>query len=457
LIIGLPALMAFIFVLPHGWGLDEQVHVARAYQLSEGNIYPDRISEKSYGGQIPVSLVRLLEFGHSESNTVDRTSQFFARKDIRHPDIQAALEGAKIDQDNKTTYDFGPTGPYAPVVYAPAALGIAIGRVMDVPIGATLTLAKIVQAFFYLLLCYISIYILRNYKLKWIVFMLALLPASIFQAATINADVVTIAGSFLFLAAVLSLFMDKKKASVRMLALVAGASILLSMTKPSYAIFLLIIPFIPTSVFSTAKVAWVYKSAVLAVALIVLGLVSLKGLAYSDTILAYRDAATAANISLGRQIVWTLTHPLDFLVILAESTIVNMYEWQTSFIGLLGYNTIAAPNPLQAIVLFSLFIAVLYVEKIPKVAAYLFVGLGIISLLSIIFLLYGTFNPVGSTSIIGVQGRYFIPSMAFVMIGFAGLVRLRMDTNKTNVPAILISISAASLYAMLIFYIVALY
>lgn len=72
----------FIVMIPQGWGMDEQSHVARAYQVSEGILVPYvREDGRTLGAQVPQSIVELQMDGHRASNDVDRGAPQWSRND----------------------------------------------------------------------------------------------------------------------------------------------------------------------------------------------------------------------------------------------------------------------------------------------------------------------------------------------------------------------------------------
>lgn len=459
LVVAIPATIGFISIVPPAWGLDEQVHIARVYQVSQGDLYPNPIGgEGRFGGMIPKNLEALISYGHFESNTTDRNKQYFERRDISNEQINNRLESMSMDERNMVQYDFGPTGPYTPIVYSPAAIGMKIGDMLNLSVGQSISLAKIFQATMFIALCYFAIRNLAMSKSKWLILLIALLPASIYQAATINADAFTIAVSLLFFSVVCRLFSQREVVSRMQIGLLTIASLLLMMTKPSYALFVLVVPFLSNSLFKTKKSAIITKLLITVTAITVLSLVSVKGLVYGDSILNYRDALTASQITLVGQIVWTITHPFDFLIILYHAYITSADYWGQSLIGNLGYNTVKTPYLLVLVSYAVLFIAALYaVSTYSRKVGVLYLMIGSLSALSVIFLLYATFNPVGSSEIAGVQGRYFIPCMPFILLGIVKFLPFRMAMSSKSAYAVFVSCAAAVLYFTLYAYIEALY
>ncbi|WP_158597336.1 DUF2142 domain-containing protein [Microbacterium telephonicum] len=68
--VGAVFIAAFIAVTPVGFGLDEEHHTYRAWQVSRGEIEPRTLTEgKQYGGPIPVALVNYVIAGTDAANS----------------------------------------------------------------------------------------------------------------------------------------------------------------------------------------------------------------------------------------------------------------------------------------------------------------------------------------------------------------------------------------------------
>ena len=82
--------------------------------------------------------------------------------------------------------DVGLFATYGPAPYLPAALGIDVGRVFGASALAMTYLARILQVVAYIAI--VALAIRRIPVHKWIVVVAALVPAVLFQAASVSAD-----------------------------------------------------------------------------------------------------------------------------------------------------------------------------------------------------------------------------------------------------------------------------
>ena len=104
-----------------------------------------------------------------------------------------------------------------------------------------------------------------------------------------------------------------------------------------------------------------------------------------------------------------------------------------------------------------MFVASLYADKIKLRYGLLFLTVGILSAISVIILLYLTFNPVGQSIVIGVQGRYFIPCLIFIAIGLPLLLRMKIVMSDRYAKILFTSIATIVLYGTLYAYVEALF
>jgi uncharacterized membrane protein len=364
LIIAVPAIITFVVYTPPAWGLDEQVHIARAYQISLGELYPNPLGggPGHYGGMLPRGLVDNLNHGHSESNSVDRGQPFYMRKDIVDIARNQRIEGKGIKDSHFTEYDFGPTGLYSPIIYAPASTGFFIARHINLTVDGSVELARIMQSISYCIVCFAALFALRRQKIRWLVFITALLPTSIFQASIITADTFTIAAVILFFSLLCRFLSKSYRFNRRYTYALAGASLLLALTKPSYALLLGMLFFIPANKYWYKGKAHYVKYGIMLLSVMTFILTSLYGIGYSDSMIVYKDAETAANISLVGQVGWTISHPFQFFIIYARTFIDSSQAWYQSAVGMLGYNSIATPFFFTILTTISLVFASLYSE-----------------------------------------------------------------------------------------------
>lgn len=444
----------FVTIIPQSWGLDEQVHIARVYQVADGGLYPDKVGQGEYGGVLPTSLIQVVQNGHSESNQSERNKQIYdpTRIDFKHSEYAHEIESQPLNSSQRAFYNFGTTGPYAPVVYLPAATGMKLAMILNLSVGQALVLSKLTQALFYVICIYIALWIVRAYRVKWLLLVIALLPMNIFLSSTINADSYTTAMILLFSAVMIRLLYVKKQLSRLHYTVLAATTFGVVFTKPSYAIVIALILLLPASKFAKGTKGALLKYGLIAAGICLFLLISLKGLQYSDSMAVYFTAEQMQHIDMKQQLLFIAAHPIDFLKVLVFSSILYGYNWYGGFMGTFGYNTVQLPFLIMVGLTATITIAALYIDKMTKTAAWCFLGVGVISALSVVTLLYLTFNEIGDKTVGGVQGRYFIPSMVLILIGIARVIGAQVVMKEMNARVLFSVVPIISLGAAYVAY-----
>lgn len=460
LVVAAPALVAFILYVPAGYGPDEQVHIARAYHISIGELYPKPLGEVGrYGGNLPKALVDNIEYGHDESTQVHFELPFYDknRKDITDIERTRSIDTKPINDSGHTIYDFGPTGPYSPANYGPAAAGFFISRLANLSADSSVELARAFQALVYLAVIFSALYVLAKKKVKWLVFMVALLPTSIFQSATVSADALTTAAALLFFS-LIYLFLNKSyKFNKHYTYLLTLSSFMMAVTKPSNAIMLAALLLIPSKRIWGNKKAKYVKYGIILASFGIVAATSLAGAGFSDSMIVYKSEDAFSKISLEGQARWSARHPVAFLKTLGSSILDFSEQWYFMAIGVLGYNRIATPFLLIMTTTVGLAMASLYsATKNLKIGIIMLIT-GASSYLAAILLLYASFNTVGAPMVSGVQGRYFVPVFPFFFSGLAQFVPIDFRTSDRVALVTFGSISLVTLYVTLWAYLLAIY
>ena len=244
LVLGTIAGTAMAFGVPRLAGIDEPYHYLRAWSISDGTLTPETgpLPGDRRGGGLCIP-----------SRVLD---DLFA---LRRPYLERLIPGFDGADPVKTT----PTCPaasgtpgasgapgatptrfvdvatfawYTPLSYAPAAAGVGLGRVVGLGVAGQLLLARLATLATYLALCLLAVRIAP--RCRWALVVVALLPVSLFQAATsLSPDALTLAAVLLVVAVALRALEDRTGLSERRLALESlGASALLAVSKPTYIV-----------------------------------------------------------------------------------------------------------------------------------------------------------------------------------------------------------------------------
>ncbi len=447
--------IVFVSITPPLWGIDEPVHFARAYQVSTGNfIFQKEHSSKqgAYGGYIPktvLDLSRYVKHDLKDNKIVD----FYKRKDVDSSKAYNTYKAKPIN-GKKQFVQVSNIAQYSPVAYAPSAPAIAFARMINLDLGNTILLARLATLVFFVGVIFFCLRLLKDDKTKWLVFTIALLPTTLYQASIVNTDAIVNALAILLFSIVVY-WLRGGKLNKQMQVLLLSDALLLPLAKPNYILLSLILPVLYLFRSKAHIYMKLWKSLVLSV------LIALPLLIWM--LLARHAVAVApvASVSASLQAHYVLDHPLRFVKNLLISGSVNETGYLFGMIGILGFNQIPAPTTAEVYGFVLLFFAALVSldlrKPFQKKYSTVFVLSSALCALSIFLTLYLTYNPVGAPMIGGVQGRYFVPLVPFLLFGIVQLLPLRIVlSNKATV----IFFGASSLFLLassLLYFVMATY
>ncbi len=394
---------------------DEVAHFARAYQISELKIIPERDGNK-LGGSLPIS------FKEAVKSSGNEIKQHPERK-ISYEKILSAFS-IPLNADKRVFREFA-TASYPPVPYLPQALGIFFGRIFDLGPLALMYLGRFFNLIVWIGLSYLAIKITPIHK--WTFFLLGLMPMSIFLAASLSCDALTNSILFFFIAFILYLAMDNKvNISNRHLCILFIISLCLSLLKTGYFVFTPLFFLIPTSRFSN-KVKYYLFFGILLIASI---LIVTAWAYFAKASFIHGNGANPAE-----QINLIINSPGQYIKTLLRSVSHNGLFYLDSFVGILGYLDTRLPNILVYSYVFVLFLLSsgdnLKDVDIPFSRKILFLTVISFIVFPLLTIMYVVWTPVGNPIIEGVQGRYFIPiSPLFFLLFYNNKIKFQVDKFK---------------------------
>ncbi|WP_431802284.1 DUF2142 domain-containing protein [Microbacterium sp. bgisy203] len=426
----------FIVMIPQGWGMDEQSHVARAYQVSEGTLAPYvRADGRTLGAQVPQSIVDLQMDGHRASNDVDRGAPQWSRADFENAGDIARLASAPLRPESTVDFDISNAAASSAVAYAPAAVGMAVGRAAGLDTGGVLLAARISNALFSMALTWIAVRILRGFRAAWLSFVVVLFPSAIVQASYVTADTYTNAVAILVVSAAVRLCLDRDP-SARALLVAGVAGLGLAFAKPSYAVFLALVLVIPGPRLLPER--WRSRSMrddVRRARAIRWGYLAIAAVLTAVILVATSSAASAISAMYGRgavpaeQLKWVLAHPLDAAMVVGRSFVRYGDDWVRNLFGSIGYNGINLPEIAAVVLVAVIVVAALNAEPLRRGRGVWFAIVGAGGVLVSMLALYLSFTPVGGAAVEGVQGRYFAPMVLPVLVGMRSLLPMRAEMS----------------------------
>lgn len=382
--------LAIVFLTPPLQVPDEPGHWYRIYRLSQGHVVdvrPTGPDAFSYGGPVPASLVDCAEaFAPIAGRLSVRVAPGAIAAEFRRP-LRAEVTRSP---------EFQASTLYSPIPYAPAALATFVGRTLALPPVALLYLGRLATLAAYVALCFCAI---RTTPIgKWPAALMLTSPMSLFLAASLSADAMTIALTSLATATALSQCVRPRETTAGA-ARLGGAMLAAALCKSAYAPVVLMTLATPTRRWQT----WVRPLVICAVA--AAAVAGWSALTHPNGIRLRGDAPAD-------QMAWVIAHPATYARIVVRTVAANLTRWPYTAIGTLGWMEVPL-NPWFVRVFHLTFLGLAVFFGEPVVVRLRTRVLGAAALLSAAFLVllanYLVWNKIGATFLEGIQGRYFLP------------------------------------------------
>lgn len=316
----------------------------------------------------------------------------------------------KRSADDSKVYWVPGTTSY-PLMYLPQGIGIALGRLLRANTLVTFFLGRLMNLLFYAFCVYMAVKAVP--RKKELFFGAGMVPMAIHQAASYSYDTFTNGMAILWIALVLrAIWEDRplKRKDYISLVLVGG---LMAPSKIVYIILAGLLVLVPKKRFANGKKA-------LSIGGITLAMLGITLFFWLQSVL--NESAFKKSGSDVYTIGAILQEPFHVLRMLFYSVEENMPEWTAEAVGYVfsGYNLWV---PIYIPILYMILLAVMTQRKESepalgsrvdgRVTLLAIIGIGIVAL-EVVELLFWT--PVGSTRVIGIQGRYFIPLIPPVLL-----------------------------------------
>jgi len=391
---------------------DEHQHFFRAYQLSEGRAR-SIVTDGKAGDMLPSSLPELA------TSFLERLDFHIPRFVTEQP-LKAEL-GARfnrpLDPDRREFVDFTGAAFYSPLPYLPEVAAIGVGRLIGAGPLAMFYMARLANAITTVLLLAWAIRLMPAGQR--VALLIALLPMAVFLYGSLSPDSPVIAATFLFTALMTRGCLLGRWTAGEVVTSIASA-LVFCMLKPVYAPLLLL--GLPAAFRRENR-----KHALAVVALVC-------GTALGATALWLTYASSAQVLpkpgtNVAEQLAFITGSPSGYARFLYWTLLRRWPDYYDQTIGLLGWLNVRLPEfayllPLAGLV-FSIPAQCSQGQRLPHHAV-AWIGLLVgVSALLVLTALYLFWTPVGLDDVKGVQGRYFIPLMAPLAVGFGSLFQVR--------------------------------
>lgn len=398
--IGFFAGLLFLLVTPPFQVADESRHFVRAYTISEEIL--GKLGWIPSHERLPASAVAAIEaMDYMRFDPTAKTT----------PGHTLALMAHQLEPDKRASY--GETTAYSPASYLPQLAPMLLCRLLGLNAVITLYAARFCALLFWLAVTYWAI---RKLPVaKHLLFFIALLPMTIFQAGSLSADCAALSLSFLLVAYYLHVAHRATPVDRRTMLLLSGLGALLTAAKLVYAPLIGLHFLIPPSRFRSRR-AYLLSFALTAL-LCVVTVVLLYGnfltpfFTPSPTAVSSPDVASPTPYP---QLNFLLAEPLNAPRVAVATAVKFGRMYMDGFVGLLGWSCASLPSYLYVVTIIMLLLTALTTDSRWLIRPWhklLFVGISLLITASIgLALTTDTgLNNKPTLLLLGIQGRYFTP------------------------------------------------
>lgn len=391
---------------------DELYHWYRAYEVSIGKL-AEGIDGDTLGTKMPANIAKPM--------TSDWTK-------ITYHDVKEYLK-LGLEEENQRIQYSETSAVYSFIQYIPQGVGIFLARIFTDKVLLLAYAGRIANMIVALTCIYFAIK--KTPFGKKILLLISYIPIAIEGFSSLSPDAMTTSVSLLYIAYILSLafskesFIIKKKQKIILTVL----SIVMALCKIVYIPLVLLMFIIPKEKFEKNKKV---KNIVLIAGIACV--INLIWLGISSVYLAhFREGDSAVQVKT------LLSNPIRYLQNCLYTANLNGKNYiYTMFGGELGWGELIKVNSIVPYTLFILSIWITIADETikDKFKTYqkVIIFLTILFIVGLIFTsLYVQWTTCGSDSILGIQGRYFIPILPLIMLLIGSQIKVKTSYDENNI------------------------
>lgn len=421
----------FMLVMPTFKNHDEYYHWLRAYEISEGH-FMTPIKDGVQGSMMPKSVAEIFP-----EDWINMT----------YSDVKERLN-VKLNNEDRTILNSETAAVYSFVQYIPQAIGIALGKLITNNTYLLTYLGRLFNMMFALVILYFAIKIIPFGKKLLLI--PAMIPIAIEGFSSLSPDAMTISMSFLYIAYILNLaFGSKDKIMTKEKIIILCLSIIIALCKIVYIPLVLLILIIPKQKFKNES----NKSKILNFIIIagIAVIINLLWLTLSSKYLAnFREGDSKIQVELA------MHSPIQYIQEVLYTINLNGNNYFLSLFGSdLGWGELVKLYSIIPYSMFAIYIMATILDndikaKLKKYQIF-WISITILAIIGLIFTsLYVQWTYVGNNSILGVQGRYFLPILPLIMLLIASKIKIKSLYEEKNVNKfVAISIMVLHIYTIL--------
>ncbi len=410
--------LMLIFMEPPFVCPDENAHFINIARISHGGLFADVNDGKIGSFMTDEEIDFLLRYGGPYNG--DNAIQY---------DLGTMYQLTNREATENLVFFESTFATLNPLPYLLPSLFVFVLRLLGMSINAynTLMTAKIFNLLLYALV--IRWALLKTRVLPKTMFMLGLMPMTIFQGASASYDSPLIACSFLLVAFVSKICYSDEENTVTIediIAICIAAAFVVG-CKIAYAPLLLVLFAIPIKKFGAVKRYLYCIGFVVASVALTYGLPTIV-----NSVVTAGCTPPPTDLQI-QQLEYVKANPMIFPEVILSTVEEFHIYWLQSFFGILGWLDTFFPDMLIWLFLLSMTICAIIETSSIKGVRW---NMRVLSLVGVLIFFVGTlcmmyvqWNPVmsivGGTIAYGIQGRYFIPIALFVVLAFASPLLLR--------------------------------
>ena len=401
IVLGLVTAITLAILIPPMQNPDEMAHFYRADQISRGRIIGQRYDVRIVGGKIAVGI-----------GTVNS-----AMGDIpMHPSVKVTRKmiteaNTAHWTDGTTRAGFANTVVYPPIFYLPSAVGIKIGKALNLRIVQTLYISRILSAVVSVSIGALAI-LVAGTAAPWI-FAVVTLPTAFSLSATSGQEGMLNATAAFACACFLGHNTDRNR---KLATFYSGAIALLLIisARPPLIPLALILPAVP-------RVSWRHRAIGLAIVIAgTAGWMIAAGSTFINPRIGLDFTINPDDFGTVKQLHYIATHPVEFYWVFVKTLHTWAPNFYQAFVGVLGWYDVFVPRWFEIVTSVTLFFAFLasiseryWLSPLQAIATVI----GIIGcFVGTIVAQYLAWTPIGLDIILGIQGRYFIAPAFFIVM-----------------------------------------
>ena len=387
LILGLFALgLVATFLIPVGAGSDEEQHLRRTWEMSALYFIPN----SRLGPEMPVPAI-----------FADLTYRRMKQYTNVEPDFFEKYGGASMGENGWIYDDTKTRSVYSPLSLLPHSVVMRyLGRKYDLPFLSVFYTSRIVGLAAYFALVYIAVRLIPFGK--WTLFIAAVAPTALFQAATITADPISNGIGLLLISGTIAVSMKQEirwREWIFLLLMIALLFLVKLNLLPLISLpFLLLRP----GRFKNKSMYWLLL--LITFILFLVGVVGWNILAYPDKSVAF------GNADPFEQFAYIVTNPITFGLGVIQNFLQYGLAYLKAWTAVYAFNYWSVPAP--TFIFFGLaLVASFFIDRNPLLPTrrtrLVLIFVWILSYLGTLLLMQLVGEAPGSEKIRILQGRYF--------------------------------------------------